>query len=126
MLDSSCLLLRGRWPREVVVNDVLGIAVVAFQPPRHRPHPRIVHTRGQDAEMVQRRVGDDEGKIGDDRRIVDEADRDVVALLGRHLRDNDGSLGVLLFAEERRRCGVLARVGRFACEAPFAALGDAL
>ncbi len=69
-------------PHEVVVNDVLGIAVIALQPPGHNAHPCVVHARGQYAEVVQRRVGDDEGEVGDDHGVVDEADGDVLATFG--------------------------------------------
>ena len=46
------LLRRNRWPREIVVNYILRIAVVAFQPPAHDPYPRIVDRGGQYAEMI--------------------------------------------------------------------------
>ena len=43
LLDLGLLLVGGRRPREVVVDDGIGILIPHLQPSGNRPHPRIMN-----------------------------------------------------------------------------------
>ena len=46
----SRFFLGDRWKRKGVIDDVDGIAVVAFEPPAEIAHPCHVHSRGEQGE----------------------------------------------------------------------------
>ena len=51
-------LRRFAWPREVVVDNIFRIPIVALQTPADGSHPRHVDGGGEDAEVVEGGVGD--------------------------------------------------------------------
>ena len=59
-------------PREVVVHDARRIAVTAFQTSAGVAHPGHVHCRGQNAEVVERGVGNDKRCVTGQRIRVHE------------------------------------------------------
>ena len=61
--DALCGGGVGVGPGEVVVDDVFGVAVVAFEAAAYGAHPGVVEGAGEDAEVVECGVGDDEDKV---------------------------------------------------------------
>ena len=61
--DALCGGGVGVGPGEVVVDDVFGVAVVAFEAAAYGAHPGVVDGAGEDAEVVECGVGDDEDKV---------------------------------------------------------------
>ena len=75
---------RGGRPREVVVNDVLAVAVIALQATAHRTHPCYVNVALQYAEMVEGGGGDEKYKIARKRTLRDESHRHILSLFRRY------------------------------------------
>lgn len=77
LLDPGTLRVGGRRPREVVVDDVLAVAIIALQPPADRAHPRHVDVGFEDAEMIEGGVGNQEQQITCNNFASQEAKWDI-------------------------------------------------
>lgn len=65
--DLGLLPLCWRGPREVVVNDVFGIAIIAFEPSANGTHPSHVDIGSEHSEMVESGGGDNVTRIRSER-----------------------------------------------------------
>ena len=74
-------LAREAGPRKVVVDDGVGVAVVAFQTSTGVSHPGVVHRAGEHAKGEQCGVVDKENFVTADDFIVQIADGDELAAL---------------------------------------------
>ena len=70
-----------RRPGEVVVNDLVGIAVIAFQSAADIFQPCHVHGGGEHAKVIERGSGDDVDKIAGDDMGANEADWNIGPVL---------------------------------------------
>ena len=69
-------------PGVVVVDDGVGVAVIAFQASAGVTHPRVVHGAGEYAEGEQRSIVDKENFVAADDFFVQLADGDELAAFG--------------------------------------------
>ena len=81
---GNALFLRRRavGPNERIVAELGRIAVVALHPTRRYPNPSHVSPRCQNAEIIQRRIRNKQGKVIDDDLAPEETHRDVLTLFG--------------------------------------------
>ena len=99
LLDPGPLLVRGRGPGEVVVNHIFGIAIVAFQPTTHGPHPCHVDIRGQNAEVVQRCIWNCNDKVCGNSFFVQKSNGNILSAFRRDCGNNDKSVWIIDFSE---------------------------
>ena len=81
LFDGGRLLRRGRRPGKIIVDDVLGVALVAFQTTRNGSHPGHVNVGFQDAEMVKCSVRHEFDEIAAENRTIHKTEGNVASPL---------------------------------------------
>ena len=69
-------------PRVVVVDDTRRIAITAFQSSAGIAHPRHVHGGSEDAEVIERGIGNGKTAIGGNVTFIKKAARNVGTVFG--------------------------------------------
>ena len=116
--DGVSLRVRRLRPREVVIDDVLAVAIVALEPSADHTRPRVVDDGGQNAEMIQSRVRDEKQQVAAQRirrHHSHSAHTDLGAGRPRDSAaqnaDRNTNLSVRRFGAHKPRGGTPARLG---------------
>ena len=79
-------ILREFWPRVVVVDDVFGVADIAFQSATYKAGPGVLHGAGQNAELVYATTVHVKRGVGDDN-VFHETQRKEISTFGTGFRN---------------------------------------
>src|SRR5699024_8970569 len=89
LLDCSLLFVGGGGPREVVVGDILGVAVIALQSAADNAHPRHVDVGSQYTKVINRCIRNNKNKIGAYSLTVQKDHLYITAFFGGHFGNYD-------------------------------------
>ena len=100
-LNGGLLGVGGGGPGEVVVDDILGIAVTHFQTSTDGSHPCHVNVGGQDAKVVKGCVEYNLNGIGYNKCAVNVSHRNVSTILTGMAGNHNGRIRMVGFTESR-------------------------